>query len=1011
MHSTWINGIGRLAAFGMVGLLLGCGGAEDGEPLEDGVGASQQALAPGSNSQVISNNIPLTMAPGERLDVQAVMRNTGSALDGSNTWTTTGYSLSRTVNTWGWVSTAVPASTPVNSNAAFNFVITAPSTPGTYAFGARMRQDIQFGATLSVPSIVVSPATTPRWSCTYLPGSSNVPTAMAPGENRAVTIVVRNSGTQSWQTAGTYLKSQDAPAGLWGNTVSALTAPVAPNATTSFTFGIKAPTTPGTYHLLRQIQNPNVGVFSAASCVDLTITVGGSPALNSSLIANTLPTVMAPGETRAVTVTLRNTGTQTWLNDGSFKLNSKNAPGSLWGLTVVNVNATTATNANYTFSFGITAPTTPGAYNHRWQMKKLAGADAGDFGVIVDVPVTVDANATAQYTATVVSQNIPARITAGEAATFAIRMQNSGTAAWTGSNFTLYSQNSPATLWSLTNSPLGAAETVAPGATRDFNLSVLAPTSPGLYDSKWRMRQLAGINFFGEEASTTGIEVTLCGNNALDAGEQCDDDNLSNGDGCSDACTIETTQVVDLAATAADRSIVGLQTNKLLANVAFGDFTADGRADVVIGQNTTVQPAGQTFRNQAGQLNAYSGATFFAAGASMLTVYGAEANDSLGAHGTAGVYVADVTGDGVADIVASAGGADGLNNAKSNSGEVFVLEGGPSLTGTIDLATNSSVVKARVLGAAANDSLRVIALGDVNNDAVADLVLGGVNRVYIVPGGASLSGDVDLAAPPPNVLTIAGNGVGSAAAVGDFGGSTAPDLLLGSGDFTHGGLSQAGGAWGFFGPVVGNRDVTAAVGSVTGPDVAWYGATANDHLGVSVEVGDFLGSTRRDVLLAATQQRKAGLQVGAVNVWSGPVASGVTFSLAAGDVPSTTILGSDQYDGLGSSIALGDWNQDGILDLAVAAYAGDGPLNDRDGAGELSVVLGSRSFATTVDLASYAPSFKAYGAGSRDLLGSRNNNVAFGDVDGDGVADLCIGSPKGGTGSGLTAPGRVDCFH
>jgi hypothetical protein len=320
-------------------------------------------------------------------------------------------------------------------------------------------------------------------------------------------------------------------------------------------------------------------------------------------------------------------------------------------------------------------------------------------------------------------------------------------------------------------------------------------------------------------------------------------------------------------------------------------------------------------------------------------------------------------------------------------------------------------VKARVLGAAAGESLRIIAVGDLNDDAVPDLVLGGMSKVYVVPGGASLSGNIDLAAPPAGVIIITGTGIGNAAAVGDFGGSAASDLLLGSADFTFGGLSQNGGAWGFFGPLTGTRNVSSAVGSATGPNVAWYGATANDHLGVSVEIGDFVGTTRRDVLLAATQQRKAGLQVGAVNVWSGPVTTGTTFNLAAGDVPTSTILGRDQYDGLGSSIAIGDWNKDGVQDLAVAAYAGDGPLNDRDGAGELSVVLGSRSLAKTVDLATYAPMFLTYGGGSRDLLGSRNNNVAFGDLDGDGFADLCVGSQKGGTGGTLTAPGRVDCFH
>jgi cysteine-rich repeat protein len=37
----------------------------------------------------------------------------------------------------------------------------------------------------------------------------------------------------------------------------------------------------------------------------------------------------------------------------------------------------------------------------------------------------------------------------------------------------------------------------------------------------------------------TGSTCTQCGNGIIDDGEECDDDNLSNGDGCNDQCEIE----------------------------------------------------------------------------------------------------------------------------------------------------------------------------------------------------------------------------------------------------------------------------------------------------------------------------------------------------------------------------------------------------------------------------------------------------------------------------------------
>ena len=44
----------------------------------------------------------------------------------------------------------------------------------------------------------------------------------------------------------------------------------------------------------------------------------------------------------------------------------------------------------------------------------------------------------------------------------------------------------------------------------------------------------------GETTSLCGIPCPVCGNGALEVGEQCDDGNTTSGDGCDGACTIET---------------------------------------------------------------------------------------------------------------------------------------------------------------------------------------------------------------------------------------------------------------------------------------------------------------------------------------------------------------------------------------------------------------------------------------------------------------------------------------
>lgn len=1008
--------------------LSACGGAaESGEDL----GSIEQPLPAGSNASVVSNTIPLTMNPGERLFVNAVMGNTGASSP-ANDWNNT-YSLSRVSTAWTWVSTPVSGTVTPGNNASFGFVITAPASAGTYAFTARMKQDVQFGSTLSVPGIVVSAATQRQWSCTYVPGSSTIPTTMTPGESRVVTVTVQNSGTQTWGSSGFYLKSTDSPAGVWGSTIHALTTSVAPGANAAFSVLLKAPPTAGTYSLKRQMTDNNatgIGVFDAiSSCVNVSITVGGASALNAATVSQDFPTTMAPGETRLVSVSMKNTGTQTWAADGNYGLYSKNSPVSLWGTTRALVAASTAQDANASFSLAITAPSTPGAYNHVWQMRKTSDVDANFYGELINIPVTVDANAQAQYAATVASQDIPLKVTAGKTYTFQVGMTNSGSAAWSGSSFTLYSTNSPASLWTTTSVPLGASESVASAASRTFSISAKAPAAPGTYESRWRMRYLGGVGFFGEEAVTSGIEVTLCGNSTVDAGETCDDNNLVDGDGCSSDCASETTLTTDLAVAAAGRTLIGSQNSRQLATVAIGDVTNDSVPDVAVGENATFVVNAVT-RTGAGVVYGYSGGGAFLNGSSTpvssgpaFKIYGAESGDGLGTLATGSIVIGDVTGDGAPDLILAASGADGAANARTGAGEVYVIKGAATVTGTIDLAAAPSQLTATIIGANAADGLNVLGVGDMTGDGTNDLILGapsdatnGFNAgaIYVVTGGAGLTGTVDLSSPSVATFKILGGAasdlIGLAADVGDIGGSSANDILIGAANSSPSGRSGAGAAWAVFGPLTGNVNLATAVGTAGGPSVKWLGAGANDKLGGAVAIGNVAGTSAKDVAIGAVQQRKGGLQFGAVNIWAGPLTSGTTYDLNAAGGQTAIIQGRDQYDDLGSSMRLADWTGDGYADIAAAAHTGDGPANDRDGAGEITVIRGSATLSGTIDLAAYAPLFIGYGAASRDLLGPRQTTLAFSDVNGDAKADLCVGSSKGGTGGALIAPGRVDCF-
>ena len=81
------------------------------------------------------------------------------------------------------------------------------------------------------------------------------------------------------------------------------------------------------------------------------------------------------------------------------------------------------------------------------------------------------------------------------------------------------------------------------------------------------------------------------------------------------------------------------------------------------------------------------------------------------------------------------------------------------------------------------------------------------------------------------------------------------------------------------------------------------------------------------------------------------------------------ILGRDPNDRFGAALSLGDVNQDGYEDIAVASSAGDGPIDDRDRAGEVAVILGGEMPPDTLDLAVEDPPYLLYAPGGLDSMG------------------------------------------
>ena len=81
-----------------------------------------------------------------------------------------------------------------------------------------------------------------------------------------------------------------------------------------------------------------------------------------------------------------------------------------------------------------------------------------------------------------------------------------------------------------------------------------------------------------------------------------------------------------------------------------------------------------------------------------------------------------------------------------------------------------------------------------------------------------------------------------------------------------------------------------------------------------------------------------------------------------------TTIGADAIDRLGSDVAVGDFNGDGIDDVLVSADFADGIGNAKSSAGEAYVIFGSAAFGGVTDLSITAADLRIVGADVFDLL-------------------------------------------
>src|SRR5882672_9997267 len=197
--------------------------------------------------------------------------------------------------------------------------------------------------------------------------------------------------------------------------------------------------------------------------------------------------------------------------------------------------------------------------------------------------------------------------------------------------------------------------------------------------------------------------------------------------------------------------------------------------------------------------------------------------------------------------------------------------------------------------------------------------------------------------------------------------------------------------------------------------VLFGGLRLQGDIGLPVAAGDINGDGRGDVIFCGMYGSTGGRDNnGVVNFYlSDGRDSG--FVDAAQNPPNIfKLAGQRPGDLLGTSVsANGDVNGDGIRDVAIGAGGQDGPNGGiGDNRGAAYVVLGSRNFSLNADLntpdGNPPPGVIAiYGPQSGGRMGIW---IDEGDVDGDGLADIIIGSDQINSDAGQHVGGAYIVF-
>lgn len=315
-----------------------------------------------------------------------------------------------------------------------------------------------------------------------------------------------------------------------------------------------------------------------------------------------------------------------------------------------------------------------------------------------------------------------------------------------------------------------------------------------------------------------------------------------------------------------------------------GDVNGDGYADILMGAAND-----DSNGPNSGAAYVHSGRD----GSLLHAFHGSEGGESFGISVSGG---GDANGDGYDDVLCGARLADGPRGIDSGSVSLFSGRDGRLLR--------------KIWGADQGDQFghAVAFCGDVDADGADDFIVGAymADQSWLMAGAATVySGATGhriyhwLGDSPRDWFGI------SVAGAGDIDGDGFADVIVGALWTDHGGTNS------------GSANVYSGINGALVHQ--FNGDSSHDMFGCAVaHVGDLDGDGFDDVGVGACGDDDRGSEAGSMRIFSG--LTGATI---------TTLYGGANTEMFGSSVAVvGDFDDDGVSEIAVGARGADLPLTD-----------------------------------------------------------------------------------